>query len=97
MFKVLKPHFTQNALQLRLRSDLFVMHTHKICPPLLTHPGRHLLTHTCTDSQRQMPYTGAVGSQSQRLGSMGVRCLAQGHLSRDKEVNCQVQVPIFVR
>jgi len=33
-------------------------------------------------------YTRAVGSQLQRPGSMGVRCLAQGHLSRDKEVNC---------
>jgi len=26
------------------------MHTHEICPPLLTHPGWHLLTHTCTRS-----------------------------------------------
>ena len=33
---------------LKLRSDLFVMHTHEICPPLLTLPGWHLLTHTCT-------------------------------------------------
>ena len=40
-------------------------------------------------------YTGAVHratliywSGGQCPGSMGVRCLAQGHLSRDKEVNC---------
>ena len=31
-------------------------------------------------------YTGVVDSQLQHPGSMG--CLAQGHLSRDKEVNC---------
>ena len=46
---------------------------HKICPPLLTHPGWHLLNthmhmHRVTHSQRQMPYNGAVGSQSQRPG-----------------------------
>jgi len=33
-------------------------------------------------------YTGAMGSQLQRPESMGVKCLSQGHLSRDKEVNC---------
>jgi len=32
--------------------------------------------------------TGAVDSHLQRPGSMGVQCLSQGHLSRDKEVNC---------
>jgi len=31
----------------------------------------------------------AVGSQLEHPGSMGVQCLAQGHLSCDKEVNCQ--------
>ena len=36
---------TENKIKIRLRSDLFVMHTHEICPPLLTHPGWHLLTH----------------------------------------------------
>ena len=34
-------------------------------------------------------YTGAVDSQLQRPGSIRVQCLAQGHLSCDKEVNCQ--------
>ena len=29
---------------------LAYMHAHNICPPLLTHPGWHLLTHTCTGS-----------------------------------------------
>ena len=33
-------------------------------------------------------YTGAMGSQLQRPGSMGVQCLSQGNLSRDKDVNC---------
>ena len=46
--------------------------------------------HRVTHSWRQMPYTGAVGSQSQRPGSMGVRCLAQGHLPA-------VSSPIFER
>ena len=31
-------------------------------------------------------YNGVVDSQLQRPGSMGL--VAQGHLSRDKEVNC---------
>ena len=33
--------------------------------------------------------SGAVGRQLQRPGSMGLQCLSQGHLSCDKEVNCQ--------
>jgi len=31
-------------------------------------------------------YTGAVGSQSQRPGSMGARCLAQGNIFRFMEI-----------
>jgi len=42
-----------------------------------------------------MPYTGAVGSQLQHLGSMGVQCLAQGHLSHDKELPPLQLSPIF--
>ena len=37
---------------------------------------------------KKTSYTGAVGSQLQRPGSMGVQFLSQGHLSCDKEVNC---------
>ena len=33
------------------------MHTHEICPPLLTHPGWHLLTHTCTHTHRDRCHT----------------------------------------
>ena len=50
----------------------------------LSHPGWHLLKHTLIE-------TDAIhwsGGHSQHPGSMGVRCLAQGHLSSDKEVNC---------
>ena len=61
---------------------------HKISPPHLTHPGWHLLNthlHRVTHSWKQMPYTGAVGSHSQRPGSKGG--LALGHLSHGKEVD----------
>ena len=36
--------------------------------------------------EKTYSYTGVVDSQLQPPGSMG--CLAQGHLSCDKEVNC---------
>ena len=36
--------------QHKIKIRFIVMHTYEICPPLLTHPGRHLLTHTCTGS-----------------------------------------------
>ena len=50
-----------------------------------------------------MPYTGAVGSQSQRPGSMGVRCLAQGHLGHGQlsvhqsVLSCENNLPVIGR
>ena len=43
------------------------IHTHKMYPLLLTHPGWHLLTCTCTHTHRDRCH-------SQRPGSMRVQC-----------------------
>jgi len=44
-----------------------------------------------------MPYTGAVGSHSQCPGSMGVLCLAPGHLGRGEwEAEASVIRPLSV-
>ena len=36
--------------EFKIKIRFIVMHTHEICPRLLTRPGWHLLTHTCTGS-----------------------------------------------
>ena len=53
---------------------------------LKKHKSRKKQAHKCM--KKICSYTGGMGSQLQRVGSMGVQCLSQGHLSRDKEVNC---------
>jgi len=85
-----------NTIWLRLRSDLLTCRYRKYTKLLLhlTHPFNRLApvehTRTCTgshthgDRRISRPDTGAVGSHSQRPGSMGVRCLAQGPLGRGK-------------
>ena len=54
----------QNRRVKRLRSDLFVMHTHGTCPPLSAHPGWHLLTHTCTCHPSSCQFTNLLSSES---------------------------------
>jgi len=51
---------------------------HEIAPPHLTHPGWHLLEHTCTGShsQRKMPYI--LEQWAAIHSARGARCLAQG-------------------
>jgi len=47
----------------------------------------------CTGSYTDaIHWSAPVGSHSQRAGSMGMRCLAQGHIGRDKEVYWQLSV-----
>ena len=51
------------------------MHTHEICPPLLSHPGWHLLTHTHRDRCHTLELWAAVQST---WGAWGYSALLEG-------------------
>ena len=61
-----------SSVNFLLRLRLYCHEIHEITPLHLTPPGWHLLN----------------THMHTRPGSMGVPCLAQGHLGRGKEVDC---------
>ena len=73
----------KHVKMIKIKLICHVQEIHEICPPLLTYPGWHTHGHTLIETDA-IHWSGGQPITAPR--EHGIRCLAQRHLSRGKEV-----------